>query len=218
VFESEEWQNIEVGDIVHLCDGDDVPADMIVLSTSEPQAVCYVETKNLDGETNLKERRGLKRTEHLTTAEGLSQYVGLTGQGLYILGDGAHALCEGRLVMTVHAEAPTRDLYTFSAKLTVGDAHKSEAITADSLLLRGCKIRNSAHVYALVLYTGVDTKIVMNSGVTPLKRTKLEKTMNGQVRHREGSHPCAVTHSETDRGRPSLSVPVSLCARVCACV
>ena len=83
--------------------------------------------------------------------------------------------------MQIHAEAPTKDLYTFSAKVTVGEMNKSESVTVDSLLLRGCKLRNCADVYALVLYTGVDTKIVLNSGATPLKRTKLEKLMNGQV-------------------------------------
>ena len=30
------------------------PADMVVINSSEDQGVFYVETKNLDGETNLK--------------------------------------------------------------------------------------------------------------------------------------------------------------------
>ena len=30
------------------------PADMIVINTSEPEGALYVETKNLDGESNLK--------------------------------------------------------------------------------------------------------------------------------------------------------------------
>ena len=75
VFKTEEWENIVVGDIIHLKEGEDVPADVIILSTSEPQAVCYVETKNLDGETNLKERRGLKRTESLKEPSEFTEYA-----------------------------------------------------------------------------------------------------------------------------------------------
>ena len=107
------------------------------------------------------------------------------------------------LHLQVHAEAPSRDLYNFSAKVTVGDMAKSENVSVDSLLLRGCKIRNCADVYGLVVYTGVDTKIVLNSGTTPLKRTRLERLMNGQVR-RQG-HSGARARARASDGYPRLT-------------
>lgn len=45
------WKGIHVGDIVMLQNNQSVPADIVVLSTSEIDGLCYIETKNLDGET-----------------------------------------------------------------------------------------------------------------------------------------------------------------------
>lgn len=39
-----------------------IPADIVLLSSSEPAGVAYIETSNLDGETNLKIRQALPRT------------------------------------------------------------------------------------------------------------------------------------------------------------
>ncbi|KAJ7814904.1 hypothetical protein B0H14DRAFT_3476679 [Mycena olivaceomarginata] len=48
------WRKLKVGNIVLLWDNEQVPADIIVLATSDPDGNCYLEMKNLDGETNLK--------------------------------------------------------------------------------------------------------------------------------------------------------------------
>jgi P-type E1-E2 ATPase len=48
------WQDIKVGDIIKVNNEEFLPADLVILSTSDPKGSCYIETKNLDGETNLK--------------------------------------------------------------------------------------------------------------------------------------------------------------------
>ena len=54
------WGEIVVGDILLIKQNDFFPADLILLSCSDQDGVCYVETKNLDGETNLKNKQVAK--------------------------------------------------------------------------------------------------------------------------------------------------------------
>ena len=145
------WKKLEVGDIVLLRENDQVPADIVVLSSSDPDGACFVETKNLDGETNLKPRRSLKATMGIQTEE-----------------DVEHAK------FVIDSEPPHANLYSYNAvaKYWTRDTRdgapsmeRKEAVTINELLLRGCALRNTAWVIGLVVYTGPDTKIMLNQGM-----------------------------------------------------
>ena len=48
--------SIHVGDIVRVDNGQGIPCDIVILSTSDPTGLAFVTTAGLDGETNLKVR------------------------------------------------------------------------------------------------------------------------------------------------------------------
>ncbi|XP_060791403.1 phospholipid-transporting ATPase IC [Neoarius graeffei] len=156
-FQEAKWMDIQVGDVIRLKKNDFIPADVLLLSTSEPNSLCYVETAELDGETNLKFKMGLKVThERLQEENQLANFD-------------AMILCE----------EPNNRLDKFMGTMRwKNDAYPLEL---DNMLLRGCKVRNTEESRGLVIFAGADTKIMRNGGKTRFKRTKIDYLMNYMV-------------------------------------
>ncbi|KAG0187171.1 hypothetical protein DFQ28_006789 [Apophysomyces sp. BC1034] len=168
-WEEMQWQDIRVGDYIMIRDEDDVPADIAILSTSETDNLAYVETQNLDGETNLKARQGLTATSDLRSVHDCER------ASFYIESEPPHAnLYQYNGVLRWDIEHPEDNQTTVSHQ-------KTEAITYNNLLLRGCVLRNTQWVIGIVIYTGEETKIMLNSGKTPSKRSKMAKATNPHV-------------------------------------
>jgi phospholipid-translocating ATPase len=167
-FKRDFWKNLSVGDFVRLYNDDEIPADIAVLSTSDPDGACYIETKNLDGETNLKVRQALR-----------------CGRELHHARD-----CE-RSEFIIDSEAAHANLYAYSGAIkwvqrdprnpNAPGEERQEPIDINNLLLRGCNLRNTEWVVGVVIFTGQDTKIMLNSGISPTKRSRIARELNWNV-------------------------------------
>ncbi|KAJ3502675.1 hypothetical protein NLJ89_g8782 [Agrocybe chaxingu] len=152
------WEDLRVGDFVKIMDNESFPADILICATSEDENVAFVETKNLDGETNLKSRRAVSALTGLRTARSCA---------------------DPQNVFRIHCERPDTDMYRVNANVLIdGSTHPVDLSTT---FLRGTVLRNTRWAIGVVLFTGLDSKIVMNSGGTPSKRSKVERQMNPQV-------------------------------------
>ena len=166
VFSKSLSRDIRVGDFILLRNGDSLPADAVLISSSDKEGVCFVETKDLDGETNLKPRNSIAELKHIQSG----------------------ADCLNDCHFYVEAGAPSADLYKFTGTLVTLERNSNKwteqsktPIEIDNILLRGHVVRNTKWAIAVVLFTGLDTKIMLNSGETPSKRSQVDKEMNREV-------------------------------------
>ena len=159
-FENVRWVNVKVGDIVRVESEEPFPADLVLLATSEPEGLCYIETANLDGETNLKIKQAIPETANLVSPSELSRLSG-----------------------RVRSEQPNSSLYTYEATLTMstGGGEKELPLAPDQLLLRGATLRNTPWIHGIVVFTGHETKLMRNATATPIKRTHVERMVNIQI-------------------------------------
>lgn len=152
-FTYKPWQKIRVGDVVKVEKDQFFPADLLLLSTSYVDGVCYVETMNLDGETNLKLKRSLEATVQLDQEASFKKFTG-----------------------TIRCEDPNPNLYTFAGNFDYGG--QIFALDPSQILLRDSKLRNTSYIYGVVIFTGPDSKVMQNSTGSPSKRSTIEKRMD----------------------------------------
>lgn len=139
-----------------------------MLSSSDPHGKCFITTANLDGESNLKILnipRGLPKTEI---------------ENLHKLG-------------TIECESPKTDLYSFNGKITLTNQSSHYTpdtyillqqmnnvlpLTAENVLLRGSRVKNTECIIGCAVYIGMNTKLALNSRLTRVKVASSELFIN----------------------------------------
>ncbi|POM73128.1 Phospholipid-transporting ATPase, partial [Phytophthora palmivora] len=165
---TKEWQE-GGGDILRLGDRDEAPADVFILSTSEEEGRCFVETCNLDGETNLKRRSAI---------EQVAQHVGYRKLNDPTLPEAEHSKQMMKLSATMEYEQPNNRLYNFTGRIEFGPNKEAAPIGPSNIILRGCSVRGCAYIYGVVIFTGSETKLMQNARSTPSKQSNVYKVVN----------------------------------------
>ncbi|PPD90151.1 hypothetical protein GOBAR_DD12909 [Gossypium barbadense] len=153
-FQRKKWKKIRAGEVVKIHADETIPCDMVLLRTSDPSGLAYIQTMNLDGESNLKTRYARQETAS-------SIFEGCNVSGL------------------IRCEQPNRNIYEFTANMEF-NGHKFP-LSQSNIVLRGCQLKNTDWIIGVVVYAGQETKAMLNSAVSPSKRSKLEGYMNRET-------------------------------------
>lgn len=222
-------KDIRPGDVLKICKNDKIPADVVLLSTSMDEGACFVETSELDGETNLKRKAALTLSAGWTQVEQVSRIVGkittempnerlsrLDGRiKLHYEGpecnyetlreDSSTGLADSRInekaASGKYDSGMTRGTSDNSLKslassgkgiIPRGSVPRSKQpqqppqdevapVTMTNVALRGSWLKNTEWVYGVVLYAGVDTKMMRNLKNTGLKFSTMETRLNRMI-------------------------------------
>jgi phospholipid-transporting ATPase len=155
-WETKKWMVLAPGDIVRIeCDSE-APADICLLHTSNKSGIVFVDTMNLDGETSLKE----KIVPH--------EY----------LDDRKLSFMQGELI----CDPPNENLERWSGQMTYrSNIFKSHPTCIRNTFLRGCFLRNTDYIIGLVVYTGMETKIMKNLKKPLHKVSNIMRLMNNML-------------------------------------
>jgi phospholipid-translocating ATPase len=146
---------LRVGDLIIVDKDERVPADLVLLRTSESSGSVFVRTDQLDGETDWKLRLAVPTTQKLATD---------------------HQLFE--ISARIYSEKPQKDIHSFIGTFSRLDSLNSdESLDLENTLWTNCVIA-SGQALGVVIYTGTETRSVMNNSAPRSKVGLLDIEVN----------------------------------------
>ncbi|KAF9437563.1 hypothetical protein BGZ76_000218 [Entomortierella beljakovae] len=205
-------KDVRPGDVLKICKNDKIPADVVILSSSMDEGACFVETSELDGETNLKRKASLTFSSELTRLEQIAR---LTGKITTEMPNERLSRLDGRIKLKYdgtefnyetlddekngNQSGPVPRYASSSSLDSIRSLNQSDGIskglktsggfkldevapvTMTNVALRGSWLKNTEWVYGVVLYAGVDTKMMRNLKNTGLKFSTMESKLNKMI-------------------------------------
>jgi phospholipid-transporting ATPase len=162
-FEKCKLMDLVVGNYIKLSEGNLIPADIVVLASSDEDAVCYLETSNLDGESNLKTKSAIVSSTKFLKSEETNELLGEKLRAMH-----GYLKCEN----------PNNRLHNFDGLLKLNNMSDEIPLDINNLLLRGCSLKNTDWILGVVIFVGLETKIMMNRQIPHHKRSKVERKLN----------------------------------------
>lgn len=163
-FVNKKWKEIKLGDIIKIKKNEIICCDMILLETSESNGICFVEPKNINGETNLYTKQVNNNWKKNFVDYNNFSYVCLTknqNDNIYKFRGTLYEIeYEGKDEIKI---VQNKNEFYFNQK---------------NFLLRGMILRQTDYIIGCAIYIGHNTKVMINSPKLKNKKTKLEKKMN----------------------------------------
>ena len=143
-FVDQRWKEIKVGQIIRINNNEVVPADIILLEAMDHKHQCYVDNSSINGnfdmftikkacnDTHAATMKVIKFAEYVKNIKGILKY-----------------------------EEPNSNMNSFNGRLKLESFPRASDINLENFVMRGATIKNVKHVYGLVVYTGMETKMMM---------------------------------------------------------
>lgn len=144
------WKDINVGDLLLINQNKTIPADILVLFSSDINV--YTETSNIDGESNLKIKIPIKNL----IEKSLIRYNNISIDELL------------KMPMLIKYESPSANINKFDGVCNLINIDEEKVkklickefkLDINNILLRGSVLKNTTWIIGLVLYTGKQTKV-----------------------------------------------------------
>lgn len=149
-------KTLKVGDLVRLHKDRRIPADMVLLQLSDHNGEAFIKTDQLDGETDWKLRVACNVTQSITDVSHLINNISL------IVGK------------------PTKSIHSFDGKLIYHQSagnNKTVPLSVDQTLWANTVLASGTAI-GIVVYTGVETRQLLNTTMTGVKTGLLELEIN----------------------------------------
>ncbi|XP_053427309.1 probable phospholipid-transporting ATPase IIB isoform X5 [Nycticebus coucang] len=148
--------DIQVGDLIIVEKNQRIPSDMVFLRTSEKAGSCFIRTDQLDGETDWKLKVAVSCTQRLPTLGDLFS-----------------------ISAYVYAQKPQLDIHSFEGTFTREDSDPPvhESLSIENTLWASTVVA-SGTVIGVVIYTGKETRSVMNTSNPKNKVGLLDLELN----------------------------------------
>ena len=127
-FVTRQWQDLSVGSVVRVRADETVPADILLLSSSSIDKICYLDTAAIDGETNLKQKLIPSCFVNYDNPEETS--------------------------FELQCDPPNDDIYHFHGRIYLSSGTKAHPCDVNNFLLRGCVVRITEYVTGIIIYAG----------------------------------------------------------------
>mmetsp|Transcript_11491 Transcript_11491/g.18844 ORF Transcript_11491/g.18844 Transcript_11491/m.18844 type:complete len:1109 (-) Transcript_11491:1128-4454(-) len=160
-----ESKMVNPGEIIKLEGTKPSPVDMLLILTSmyDDGNKCYIETANIDGETNLKVREAPPALLDVFKEKIAS-------------GKATPDMFQG----TLSFEPPNKNIHNFVGTFDL-DNGQSVPLAANNIILRSALFSNTDWCYGIAVYCGQQTKIQMNNRHAPSKMSKIEALLNKAI-------------------------------------